>query len=109
MATPVRALAPPILGDDATYYLAVNRHRRNVVADLRNPDDYARVQELIGQADAVVENFLPSQVQRLGIDRLRAANPIACGSVSPRRRPAGRLLTYRPLICWRRPAQGSWG
>jgi crotonobetainyl-CoA:carnitine CoA-transferase CaiB-like acyl-CoA transferase len=72
---PVRALAPPILGDDATYYLAVNRHRRNVVADLRNPDDYARVQELIGQADAVVENFLPSQVQRLGIDRLRAANP----------------------------------
>lgn len=72
---PVRALAPPLLGDDATYYLAVNRHRRNVVADLRDPDDYARVLELVGQADAVVENFLPSQVQRLGIDRLRAANP----------------------------------
>jgi crotonobetainyl-CoA:carnitine CoA-transferase CaiB-like acyl-CoA transferase len=72
---PVRALAPPLWGDDATYYLAVNRHRRNVVADLRNPDDYARVLELVGQADAVVENFLPSQVRRLGIDRLRTANP----------------------------------
>jgi crotonobetainyl-CoA:carnitine CoA-transferase CaiB-like acyl-CoA transferase len=72
---PVRALAPPLLGDDATYYLAVNRHRRNVVADLRNPDDYARVLELVAQADAVVENFLPSQVQRLGIDRMREVNP----------------------------------
>jgi crotonobetainyl-CoA:carnitine CoA-transferase CaiB-like acyl-CoA transferase len=72
---PVRALSPPQLGDDATYYLAVNRHRRNIVADLRSASDYARVEELVSQADAVVENFLPSQVRRLGIDRLRAANP----------------------------------
>ena len=72
---PVRALAPPRFGDDATYYLAVNRHRRNIVADLRRPDDFARVAELVSRADAVVENFLPSQVRSLGIDRLRAANP----------------------------------
>jgi crotonobetainyl-CoA:carnitine CoA-transferase CaiB-like acyl-CoA transferase len=72
---PVRALAPPRFGDDATYYLAVNRHRRNVVADLRSPEDYARVAELVAQADAVVENFLPSQVRSLGIDRLREDNP----------------------------------
>ena len=72
---PVRALAPPSFGDDAPYYLAVNRHRRNVVADLRSPEDYARVAELVAQADAVVENFLPSQVRSLGIDRLRQDNP----------------------------------
>jgi crotonobetainyl-CoA:carnitine CoA-transferase CaiB-like acyl-CoA transferase len=72
---PVRALAPPTFEGDATYYLAVNRHRRNVVADLRNPQDYAQVAELVKEADAVVENFLPSQVRSLGIDRLRAANP----------------------------------
>jgi crotonobetainyl-CoA:carnitine CoA-transferase CaiB-like acyl-CoA transferase len=72
---PVRALAPPSFGDDATYYLAVNRHRRNVVADLRHPEDYARVVELVRLADAVVENFLPSQVRSLGVDRLREVNP----------------------------------
>jgi crotonobetainyl-CoA:carnitine CoA-transferase CaiB-like acyl-CoA transferase len=71
---PVRALKPPQLGDDATYYLAVNRHRRNIVADLRNAEDYARVVELVREADAVVENFLPSQVRSLGIDRLRKVN-----------------------------------
>jgi crotonobetainyl-CoA:carnitine CoA-transferase CaiB-like acyl-CoA transferase len=72
---PVRALAPPRFGDDATYYLAVNRHRRNVVADLRDPDDYERIAQLVRLADAVVENYLPSQVVSLGIDQLRAMNP----------------------------------
>jgi crotonobetainyl-CoA:carnitine CoA-transferase CaiB-like acyl-CoA transferase len=72
---PVRSLAPPRHGDDATYYLAVNRHRRNVVADLRDPKDFERVVALVRLADAVVENYLPSQVASLGIDRLRASNP----------------------------------
>src|SRR5487761_2010821 len=72
---PVRSLAPPRFGDDATYYLAVNRHRRNIVADLRDPDDFARIAELVAQADAVVENYLPSQIRSLGIERLRSANP----------------------------------
>ena len=72
---PVRSLAPPRFGDDATYYLAINRHRRNVVADLRDPVDYARVAALVRLADAVVENYLPSQFASLGIDRLRAMNP----------------------------------
>jgi glutaryl-CoA transferase len=72
---PVRALAPPRFGDDATYYLAVNRHRRNVVADLRDPTDFAKILELVRVADAVVENFLPDQLASLGIERLRAANP----------------------------------
>jgi crotonobetainyl-CoA:carnitine CoA-transferase CaiB-like acyl-CoA transferase len=72
---PVRFLAPPRFGDDATYYLAVNRHRRNVVADLRDPRDFERVAGLVRLADAVVENYLPAQFSSLGIDRLRAANP----------------------------------
>ena len=72
---PVRSLAPPRFGGDATYYLAVNRHRRNVVADLRDPSDFAKVAELVRLADAVVENYLPSQFASLGIERLRAANP----------------------------------
>ncbi len=72
---PVRALAPPTFGGDATYYLAVNRHRRNIVADLKDPADFERVLELVKLADAVVENFLPNQIRALGIARLREANP----------------------------------
>ena len=78
---PVRGLAPPRLGRDATYYLAVNRHRRDVVADLRDPRDFARVEALVRDADVVIENFLPSQDRSLNIEALRAANP-ACVWVS---------------------------
>src|ERR1700722_14911394 len=72
---PVRSLAPPRFGPDATYYLAVNRHRRNVVADLRDPRDFERVAALVRLADAVVENYLPSQFASLDIERLRVMNP----------------------------------
>jgi crotonobetainyl-CoA:carnitine CoA-transferase CaiB-like acyl-CoA transferase len=81
---PVRGLAPPSFAGDATYYLAVNRHRRNVVADLCDADDFARVVELVRLADAVVENFLPSQVRSLGVDRLREVNPdVVWVSITP--------------------------
>lgn len=72
---PVRSLAPPRFGDDATYYLAVNRHRRNVVADLRDAKDFDRIGELVALADGVIENYLPSQYRSLGIARLRERNP----------------------------------
>ncbi len=92
---PVRALAPPSFGADATYYLAVNRHRRNVVADLRDPHDFARVVALVREADAVVENYLPAQYAALGIERLRRANP-ECVWVSVTPAAAGSALSELP-------------
>jgi crotonobetainyl-CoA:carnitine CoA-transferase CaiB-like acyl-CoA transferase len=92
---PVRALAPPYFGEDATYYLAVNRHRRNVVADLRNPDDFAAIETLVREADAVVENYLPSQYAQLGIERLRRANP-ECVWVSVTPAASGSDLSMLP-------------
>jgi crotonobetainyl-CoA:carnitine CoA-transferase CaiB-like acyl-CoA transferase len=72
---PVHSMAPPTYAGLSTYYLSVNRHRRNVVADLTNPRDRAAIMELLGQADAVIENFLPSQYRSLNIAELRAVNP----------------------------------
>ena len=92
---PVRSLAPPRFGGDATYYLAVNRHRRNVVADLKNPKDFADVAELVQLADAVVENFLPSQFRALGVERLRARNP-ECVWVSVTSAATGGPLADQP-------------
>jgi crotonobetainyl-CoA:carnitine CoA-transferase CaiB-like acyl-CoA transferase len=92
---PVRSLAPPSFGDDATYYVAVNRHRRNIVADLRDPGDFARVLELVRVADAVVENYLPAQFDALGIERLRRANP-ACVWVSVTPASSGSDLARLP-------------
>ena len=67
----IRAFAPPSFGPDATYYLAVNRNRRSVVADLSTDEGRGLVATLARAADAVVENFLPHQLGPLGLEALR--------------------------------------
>jgi len=92
---PVRSLAPPTLNGLATYYLAVNRHRRNVVADLANENDRRAILALVAEADAVIENFLPSQYEALGIAELRATNP-DCVWVSVTPATSGTALAAEP-------------
>ena len=67
----VRLLKPPTFGEDATYYLAINRNRRSVAADLTTAEGRELVAHLARSADAVVENFLPHQLADLGMDALR--------------------------------------
>ncbi|NUU21687.1 MAG: CoA transferase [Streptomycetaceae bacterium] len=66
-----RRWGPPFHGDDAAYYLAVNRNRRAMVLDLRSDQDLDAVRSLAAAADVVIENFLPRQLASLGLDRVR--------------------------------------
>jgi crotonobetainyl-CoA:carnitine CoA-transferase CaiB-like acyl-CoA transferase len=72
-----RAWGPPHAGDDATYYLSVNRHKRSVALDLSVPEDAAAARALAERADVLVENFKPGTLERFGIswDSLHATNP----------------------------------
>jgi crotonobetainyl-CoA:carnitine CoA-transferase CaiB-like acyl-CoA transferase len=72
-----RRWGPPFHGDDAAYYLAVNRNRRAIVLDLRRDEDREAVKELAAEADVVIENFLPRQLASLGIDAVRDDSPHA--------------------------------
>jgi crotonobetainyl-CoA:carnitine CoA-transferase CaiB-like acyl-CoA transferase len=67
----IRAFAPPSFGDDATYYLSVNRNRRSIAVDLATIEGFELVARLARDADAVVENFLPHQLDALGLTKLR--------------------------------------
>lgn len=92
---PVRSLKPPVFGGVATYYLAVNRHKRNISADLRNAKTFAHISQLVAEADVVVENYLPSQVRALKIDELRLAN-LDCVWVSITPATSGSKLADQP-------------
>src|SRR4051794_22300050 len=48
-------------------FASVNRNKRSVVADLKDPGDLARVRELVAVADVVVENYRPGVLDRLGL------------------------------------------
>ena len=72
-----RAWTPPVHEGVSTYYLGINRNKRSVVLDLKDPDDAAAAQELAARADVVLENFKPGGLARFGLDydSVAAANP----------------------------------
>jgi crotonobetainyl-CoA:carnitine CoA-transferase CaiB-like acyl-CoA transferase len=92
---PVRSLKPPVFGGVATYYLAVNRHKRNISADLRDPETFAQISALVAEADVVVENYLPSQLRALNISALKEINP-DCVWVSITPASSGTALAAQP-------------
>ena len=66
-----RHWGPPFHGEDAVYFLAINRDRRSVAVDLTGAPGRAVVRRLTQTADVVVENFLPRHLTALGLDGLR--------------------------------------
>src|SRR6266481_8415115 len=62
-----RGFGPPWYGDDAAYFMAVNRNKRSVAISLREPTGRAAVRRMARQCDVVVENFRPGVAARLGL------------------------------------------
>ncbi|MBX3550026.1 MAG: CoA transferase [Xanthobacteraceae bacterium] len=52
----------------AAYYHAINRGKRSVLADFKNPDDIAMVVALIKEADVIVENYKTGDLKNYGLD-----------------------------------------
>src|SRR5690606_25891049 len=59
---------PPTFEDQSTYFMSVNRNKRSIVADFRNPDDLELVKDLIAEADVVIENFRAGSLAKFGLD-----------------------------------------
>jgi crotonobetainyl-CoA:carnitine CoA-transferase CaiB-like acyl-CoA transferase len=72
-----RSWGPPYAGGEATYFLAVNRNKRSIALDLRDPSDLEVARALAARADVLVENFRPGTMERLGLGHpeLSALNP----------------------------------
>ncbi|MFT3874556.1 MAG: CoA transferase [Nocardioides sp.] len=72
-----RQWGPPWTEHASSYFECVNRSKRSITLDLRDPADLAVAVELATGADVVVENFLTGTMDRLGLgyDALAAANP----------------------------------
>ena len=73
----VRAWTRNDLGGQSPHFLAVNRNKRSIVLDLKTPAGLATARQLVAGADALVENFSPGTMEKLGLDyeTVRALNP----------------------------------
>jgi crotonobetainyl-CoA:carnitine CoA-transferase CaiB-like acyl-CoA transferase len=72
-----RTWGPPWLGQDATYYLGLNRNKRSIALDLADPGDARLARTLAERADVLVESFRPGTIERLGLgyDAVAEINP----------------------------------
>ena len=71
-----RAIGPMRNGESALFSV-MNRNKKSLVLDLKQPQAAALVEALVEKVDVVVENFRPGVADRLGIgyERLAARNP----------------------------------
>lgn len=64
-----------------------NRNKRSVALDLKQPEAVASVLHLVAKADALIEGFRPTVMERLGL------GPEACLAINPR-------LVYGRMTGW---------
>jgi crotonobetainyl-CoA:carnitine CoA-transferase CaiB-like acyl-CoA transferase len=96
-----RSWMPPVREGRSTYYLAVNRNKRSVALDFRDPDDLALARELAARADVVIENFKPGGLAKFGLDHdsVSAENPgVVYASISGFGSTGGAALPGYDLI-----------
>ncbi|MGB7805085.1 MAG: CoA transferase [Actinomycetota bacterium] len=72
-----RHWGPPFSGDDAAYFLSLNRNKRSVALDLKTRDGVAEVRRLAREVDVLIENFRTGLMGELGLalEDLRRDHP----------------------------------
>ena len=70
---------PPLSDGYSENFASLNRNKRSVTLDLKDPAGKARAHSLIASADVVIENNRPGVMDRLGLGYgdFKAANPAA--------------------------------
>ena len=68
---------PPTRQGRSTYFAQLNAGKKSMALDLKKPEAIRLVKQLVAGADALVENYRPGVMQRLGLDyeTLAAINP----------------------------------
>lgn len=95
--------APPMLKENSSYYLSLNRNKKSMTLDLRREKGRAIFLDMVKEADVVIDGFRPGVMKKLGLsyDILRHVNKniIMCaisgyGQEGPYAKRAGHDLNY---------------
>lgn len=94
----------PAFGDASAHFAMLNRGKRSIALDLKQPASLEALQPLLESADVLVEQFRPGVMTRLGLgyEQVRAINPriVYCsitgyGQGGPKAQVAAHDLNYQ--------------
>lgn len=103
-----RQWGPPFVKGESAYFLSINRNKRSLTLNLKEPAGREIFMKLVEGADVVVENFTPGVVDRLGInyESVKGVNPkIVYASISG----FGQTGPYRKKPAYDQMMQGLGG
>jgi formyl-CoA transferase len=68
---------PPFMGGVSVYFANLNRSKKSVDLNLKNPEDHQILLQLIQTADVLIENFRPGTMEKLGLsyEAVKEINP----------------------------------
>lgn len=72
-----RRMAPPMVKSESAAFMILNRNKRGTAINLKTEAGKTVLRKMLRTADAVIENFRPGTMERLGLgfDSLRQDNP----------------------------------
>ncbi|SHH92057.1 CaiB/BaiF CoA transferase family protein [Marivita hallyeonensis] len=72
-----RRFLPPEINGESAAYMMMNRNKRGISLNLKDPDAIEVLRTLLDSADVVVENYRHDTMQKLGLgyETLRQSNP----------------------------------
>src|SRR5688572_10936571 len=97
---------PPIVDGYSQYFASVNRNKRSVVLDLKDPAGNASARDLALSCDVVIENFRPGVMAKFGLDHAALAKSkpslvycsvSAYGQSGPRAKEGGFDMTLQAM------------
>ena len=62
-----RAYGPPFCGDQSVYFMSINRNKKSVCIDFKNPKGAEIIKELAKKSDVLIENFMPGKLKQMGL------------------------------------------
>jgi crotonobetainyl-CoA:carnitine CoA-transferase CaiB-like acyl-CoA transferase len=72
-----RHWGPPFAGGESAYFLSINRNKRSMGVDLKDPEGLEKVKKLATSADVLIENMRRGALEKLGLgyEGLKEVNP----------------------------------
>ncbi|XP_036594571.1 succinate--hydroxymethylglutarate CoA-transferase isoform X2 [Trichosurus vulpecula] len=62
-----RTWGPPFVGSESTYFLSVNRNKKSIAINIKDPKGVQIVQKLAAVCDVFVENYVPGKLLEMGL------------------------------------------
>ncbi|KAM4689522.1 succinyl-CoA:glutarate CoA-transferase [Discoglossus pictus] len=72
-----RSWGPPFVGTESAYFLSVNRNKKSIAVNMKDPNGTKIIQELSQSCDVFIENYIPGKLaeMKLGYDDIRKIAP----------------------------------